>query len=465
MSNSAPPPEVIPHNIEAEQAVLGAALVDNAAMATLPAPEDFYREAHQDIAGAMHALHRAGEFVDLITVTNHLRANEQLSDATGPAYLDSLISLVQSAAHAGSYARIVVERAAERRLATLCFRTYEALLEGKPIGRVFPTLLQQLGGMQVPGRRRPIELHDALEGLADDIDSGKTAERIFTGFYRFDRMTEGFQRQTVNFVGGDPGMGKTAWAMQVLDHISESFGSVGIISQEMGNRKLAGRNAAQQTGVGIRQLPSETVRAVAQAASQRRYGFTIYDWQMTIAEMCSTMRNLKAKRKDLVCVAIDHAQLIARDENQHRLKDHELMAVLCPVLRGLAQELDIVIFVLCQLSREARKRAPGERPAMTDFLGGSAIEMTADIALILWSEHRPEDRPDDPTIPIEVLAGIVKNRDGVDGDVRLHFTRATTTFADYDARAQGQRRPATPPPPPRRHLGTRPEDDFEDVPI
>lgn len=429
-----------PFNIEAEQAALGAALVDRDA--PLPPPTDFYRLTHQHVAEAIHALRATGG-ADFLLVFNWLREQRRMEQITA-AELDALTT-VGSSAHAAHYAGIVMERAAERRCREAMRQFVKRNDDGEPLRSLLPDLMKSLLTENLGGRK-PTQMHDALDALAADIENGSHSERIYTGIANVDEMLQGFRTRQLVVFGGEPGSGKSALTLQVALHVAMSYGAVAVVSQEMRHDEVAERIAAQQSRRPIRAVTKDAAAVRGIARDVRDVRVPIYDWQMTPEEFEASMRDCKVQNPDLAAYVLDYVQLMRRGDGRNALKEHEFMADLMPMCKRLAQDLNVVGIVLAQLTREARK---GDGPpGMSAFRGGGAIEDNADKAGILW-------RDVDDSLKMHVC----KNRQGPKGNVALHFDGATMTFSSPGSAPVAPQRP--------QRGATRRADPiaFEDVPL
>lgn len=429
-----------PFNIEAEQAALGAALIDRDA--PLPPPADFYRLTHQHVAEAIHALRATGG-ADFLLVFNWLREQRRMEQITA-AELDALTT-VGCAAHAVHYAGIVMERAAERRCREAMRQFVKRNDDGEPLRSLLPDLMKSLLTENLGGRK-PTQMHDALDALADDIDSGRHSERIHTGIAALDEMLQGFRTRQLIVMGGEPASGKSACALQISDHIAGSYGPGPIVSQEMRSDEVAERYAAQRLQRPIRQVTRDARSVRDVAAASRDVRMPIYDWQMTPDEFEAAMRDFKVQNPDMSFFTLDYLQIMRRATQHDRLKEHEFLGEVMPRLKRLCQELNVVGILLAQLTREARKGDGA--PTMGAFRGGGVIEDNADKAFILW---RSADG--------DLYANVCKNRQGPQGNVALHFDGPSVTFSSPGSAPVAPQRP--------QRGATRRADPiaFEDVPL
>ena len=428
-----------PHNIEAEQAALGAAIIDRDA--PLPPPSNFYREAHQHVASAIHALRATGG-ADILLVWNWLRERGH-ANAISAAELDALTT-AGSAAHAAHYARIVMERAAERRCREAMRRFVNDNDSGRPLSALLPDLMRTLSAENV-GERKPTSMQDALTDLAADIESGRHAERLYLGLGNLDEMLEGVRTRQVVAIAGAPGMGKSAFALQCAVHIASNYGPVALVSLEMRRDEVAERVAAQWTKQRVRSVTKDAA-AVRRVANELGGAVCqVYDWRMGLDDWAAHMRQFKATHPNMSAFVLDYVQLMSRDAARSESKEFEFLQEAMPLAKGLAGELNCVGFVLAQLKGEAR--TAGVEPT-GESIRGPAILENSDKAVVLWAS--------DGTY----FAKVVKNRQGPTGNVELGFNKESVTFT-----APGQR-PTSPPRSirrnaPRYETGVA----FEDVPL
>lgn len=429
-----------PHDIPAEQASLGAALIDSGA--PLPPSTDFYRVEHVRIAEGIESLRLRGAPVDLITLTVELREKGVLDECGGPGALAGLLEMVQSSSHASHYAHIVKERARERQ-ALVLFQQFEECIErGKPMRALMPRFLKAFTKLNIASQE-PTSMSDALDALAADIETGRHNERIFTGLDPLDEMLQGLRTQQVLAIGGAPATGKSALALQVAIHVACAYGPVGLISQEMRHDEVAERVAAQWTQRRVRSVTKDApaVRDVSKALAGVHC--PIYDWRMAPNDWAAHMRALKAAHPNMAAFVLDYVQLMKRDDGKAQLesKEHEFLGEVMPLAKGLSQELNCVGIVLAQLKAEAR--TAGIEPTGESFRGPAILE-NSDKALILW---RPSDA--------QLMAKVVKNRQGPVGNVEVVFDGECVSFSAPGA----SRRPRRFPTPTAAPVA------FDDIPI
>ncbi len=423
-----------PQNLEAEQAVLGAILMDPKALdRVLPLlPKNaLYKEAHNRIYDAMLELQGIGEPVDTVTLTNHLTKQGMLDKVGGAYYITGLVDALPSAANVEHYALIVREKHVLREV----IETGNELIadafrqELEPIElldsaehRLFD-LQRRSGGAKVVGIE-PI-LHKSLTKLDKQHHDRKLGYTgLPSGFPDLDDMTDGFQPSDLVILAGRPSMGKTALALGIARNTAKLYGHrVGLFSMEMSEYQVALRLMTAEARIDShklrrRQLVKQDWPKISRAAGDlSELPIYIDDTAgFNILELRSQIRRLKADY-DIEMAIVDYLQLLAghrRSENRQ-----QEISEMTRSLKGLAKELDIVILALSQLSRAPEQR-PGKdkRPIMSDLRESGAIEQDADLILFLY---RPwiYSRKDEDLGKAEVIIG--KQRNGPTGKVDLSF--------------------------------------------
>ncbi len=423
-----------PQNLEAEQAVLGAILMDTKALdRVLPLlPKNvFYKEAHNRIYDVMLELQGIGEPVDTVTLTNYLTKQGLLEKAGGAYYITGMVEALPSAANVEHYAHIVREKYILREIIDTAHKLSADAYEGQgepnelldiAEHRLFD-LQRRSGGAKVVGIE-PI-LHKSLTKLDKQHHDRKLGYTgIPSGFPDLDDMTDGFQPSDLVILAGRPSMGKTALALGIARNTAKNYGHrVGLFSMEMSEYQVALRLMTAEARIDShklrrRQLAKQDWPKISKAAGDlSELPIYIDDTAgFNILELRSQIRRLKADY-DIEMAIIDYLQLLAghrRSENRQ-----QEIAEMTRSLKGLAKELDIVILALSQLSRAPEQR-PGKdkRPIMSDLRESGAIEQDADLILFLYRPFLYTRKSED-TGKAEVIIG--KQRNGPTGKVDLSF--------------------------------------------
>ncbi len=432
-----------PQNLEAEEAVLGAILIEKGAFDRvinfLPQGA-FYKEAHNQIYAAMNELQNVGEPIDTLTLTNHLTRQGLLEKVGGAFYITGLAERVPSAANVGQYAQIVRERWSRRQIIAAGNEMIEEAFTGEQeVDDLLDTAEHRLFELQ--RKSTTIEnveiegiLHDSLSKL-DQLHSADRRHRytgIPAGYPDLDKMTNGFQLSDLVILAGRPSMGKTSLALNIARNAAgEEFRHrVGIFSMEMSNYQLAMRLLTAEAKVDSHKVRQGTLTkrdwpkiSKAAGVSSEAPIFIDDTAGLDILGLRSRIRRFKADHA-IEMVIIDYLQLISgRARMESRQQE---MSDLTRSLKGLARELDITIMALSQLSRAPEQR-PGKdkRPIMSDLRESGAIEQDADVILFLY---RPVvySRAEEDQGKAELI--IAKQRNGPTGTINLTFEAAFTKF-------------------------------------
>lgn len=436
---------VPPHNLEAEQAVLGGVFLRRDIMHTLAdtlTPNDFYIPAHQTLFNAFLDLYRAGAPIDLVTTAERLKSIEKLEAVGGSIYLVELTQAVVSAANAEYYATIVLDKALLRHLTHSCA---EIISNSYDPTRHVGTLLdeaeqavfaisQRTTGRNFSGTRELVDT--VFENLTKLADARGVVTGVTTGYAPIDRMTAGLQPSDLIIVAARPSMGKTAFAMCVAANAAlRQNVPVAVYSLEMSKEQLMQRMLAVQAKVDVSLL-------------RRPFRLTDEDWQRLYAaadilgqapifiddtpslgtlELRARTRRLKAE-KNIGLVIVDYLQLMRAGR---RIDSRELeISEISRSLKALAKELNIPVLAVSQLNRKVEERAD-KRPMLSDLRESGAIEQDADVILFVYREdiykyQKPAERPAQGTA--EIIIG--KQRNGPVGVAELLFLSRYTSFEE-----------------------------------
>ena len=441
-----------PWSSEAEQAVLGAMLLDqDAALKAAELLDDtmFYREAHRLLYRAMTALTERGDVIDPVTLREELGKRGDLDRAGGMEYLGSLIDVVPTAANVEYHARIVRDKALLRRLIEAATHIAQEAYEGRGLpSKVLDDAEHRI--FQVAQLRRTEEFIRLKELIwptmerIEQLQSGHGAVTgVATGFTDLDRLTAGFQRADLVIVAARPSMGKTAFILNVVQHaaIEHSVG-VGIFSLEMSKDQLVQRLLCSEGLVDAQRLRRGQLRDDDYPKLARAAGLlgTAPIWiddsaALTPLAMRSKARRLKAEH-NIGMLVVDYLQLMQGPTDAESRQQE--ISYISRALKALAKELDIPVVALSQLSRAPEQRG-GEhrRPQLSDLRESGAIEQDADVVCFIYRQEF-YDGPVDPKTneSIEGLAELTigKQRNGPTGTVKLFFKKEYTRFDNYSPR-------------------------------
>jgi replicative DNA helicase len=441
-----------PWSNEAEQAVLGAMLLDqDAALKAAEFLDDtmFYREGHRLLFRAMIALTERGDVIDPVTLRDELARRGDLDRAGGIEYVSTLIDVVPTAANVEYHARIVRDKAVLRRLVEAATGIIQDVYEGhSAAGEVLDNAEHRV--FQVAQFRRAEEFTRIKELIwptmerIEQLQAGAgSVTGIPSGFTDLDRLTAGFQRADLVILAGRPSMGKTAFALNIVQHAAiEHSVKVAIFSLEMSKDALVQRLLCSEGLVDAQRLRRGQLRdddypRLARAAGLLGQAPIWIDdsASLTPLAMRSKARRLKAEH-DIGLVIVDYLQLMqGPSDSENRQQE---ISYISRSLKALAKELDIPVVALSQLSRAPEQRG-GEhrRPQLSDLRESGAIEQDADVVCFIYRQEF-YDGPVDPKTneSIEGVAEVIvgKQRNGPTGTVKLYFKKEFTRFDNYSTR-------------------------------
>jgi replicative DNA helicase len=447
MTEAAPAGRVPPQAVEAEVAVLGAMLLDSAAIgvaAELLDETSFYRGAHRKIFRAVMDLFARDEAVDLVTVTQELKRTKDLDDVGGAAYLSTVIGSVATTANVRYHAKIVLEKALLRRLINVATEVaQEAYDSGGEAGDILDRAEHMIFEIaQAKVRRDFVPMREILkhsfEVIQELYDKKEHITGVPTGFDDLDALTSGFQKSDLVVIAGRPSMGKTAFALNVAAHASIEKGvPVAIFSLEMGKEQLVQRMLCSEARVDAHKLRTGYLAdrhwsSLTTAAGLLSESLIYIDDTpaMTVLEMRSKARRLKAE-SDVGLVIVDYLQLmrgLGRQENRQ-----QEISEISRSLKALAKELEVPVLALSQLSRAVETRGGDKRPILSDLRESGAIEQDADVVAFIYRAEQYERTPENVGIA-EIIVG--KQRNGPTGTVRLQFSSECTRFDNLSMRPE-----------------------------
>lgn len=436
---------VPPHNIEAEQSVLGAVFLEPEAFSgasEILMPDDFYRASHQRIFTAMLALADRGEPIDVITVTTYLHDRKQLEEVGGVTYLTQLAESVPTAANMEYYCRIVEEKALLRRLIRAATDIVTSGFEREDevddvLNEAEKTILEVSGRKNSDGFKNIkdvlIDVYDKIETLHE---SQGDVTGVPTGFQELDRITSGFQRNDLIIIAARPSVGKTAFALNVAQNVAvKTDNNVAIFSLEMGADQLVQRMLCAEGNIDAQRLRNGQLQAddwgklTMAMGSLSNAGIFIDDTPgIRVSEIRSKCRRLKQEH-GLGMIMIDYLQLIQGSINSKESRQQEVSEI-SRSLKGLARELEVPLIALSQLSRGVESRQD-KRPMMSDLRESGSIEQDADIVGFLYRDDYYDKESEKQNI-IEII--ISKQRNGPTGTVELAFVKEYNKFVDLDYR-------------------------------
>jgi replicative DNA helicase len=430
----AEPPLAPPHDLEAEQSVLGAIFLSDVALYGLVIqdalkPEDFYREQHRIVYSAMVDLYNASEPVDIVTVKNQLRATGRLEEVGGEAGVEALAGMVPSAGNLRHYARIVRDHALLRRLLTTTMEIQASVLQHEAAPRDLVEHAEK-AMLEVAHDERQKEfrtIHDVLDTELDKLHKLSTDKTSLTGtrsgYAKLDELTGGFQKGNLIVIAARPSMGKSALVTNIAENAAIQDGvGVALFSLEMSEAELAQRFIASQANIKGEELRKGRVDErrwpkILQACQRLSEAPLFVDDSSDtgLLEVRAKARRL-ASQQELGLIIVDYLQLMHADSRiENRV---EQVSQMSRGLKLLARELDVPVIALSQLNRGVEARTD-KRPILSDLRESGAIEQDSDLVMFIYRDEYYH--PDDTEEPGIAELNIAKHRNGPIDRVKLVF--------------------------------------------
>ncbi|MCP4547747.1 MAG: replicative DNA helicase [bacterium] len=430
-----------PQSKEAEEAILGALLMDRNAIhraMEMLEPEHFYQPRHAEIFRAMVTLYSRGEAVDIVTLSEALKKMDKLEVAGGTSYLGGLQESVATGAHVEHYARIVLEKATLRQMISISGEIVDSCFAGREdamdiLDEAESSILSISQGRLKQGFQSSSQLLKETFVMIQKLqDNPESLTGIPSGFAELDKLTGGFQNSDLVIIAGRPSMGKTAFALNLVQNAAiEHKKNVAVFSLEMSNEQLMLRMLTCESRVDAHKLRSGQLREddwrlLTDAANQLAQSQIFIDDTpaITVLEMRAKCRRLQSQQ-GLDMIIIDYLQL-ARGGSKSDNRQQEISEI-SRGLKGLAKELNVPVLALSQLSRALEARQD-KRPMLSDLRESGAIEQDADVVMFVY---RPEvyDKENDE---LEGLSEIIigKQRNGPIGTAHLAFVKNYTRFEE-----------------------------------
>ena len=444
---------VPPQNIEAEQSVLGAMLIDKEAIAKateILSAEDFYREAHRVIFSAMLEIYNKNEAVDMITVTDILRRDNKLEDVGGIAYITSLANVVLTAANVKYHAEIVAEKSVLRQLVKVSTEIaamgYEANDE---VGVLLDTAESRI--LEISNRKKradftPISavLMDSVQNIEKLLNNKGGLTGIPTGFNDLDKLTSGLHPSDFIILAARPSMGKTALALNIVQNValrahkrvggdprSVAFFSLEMSKEQLVNRMLCAEANIDSQRLRIGEMKEDDWTHLWDACDVMSKAKIYIDDTagITVMDMRSRARRLKAEH-GLNLIVVDYLQLMQGSGKRNTSGDRQQeVSEISRSLKALARELDVPVLALSQLSRGVEARQV-KRPMLSDLRESGSLEQDADIVAFLYREDYYN--PETENKHTELI--IAKHRNGPVDTVNLFFHKQFTKFVGFTKR-------------------------------
>ncbi|TSD03677.1 MAG: replicative DNA helicase [Parcubacteria group bacterium Athens0714_26] len=434
-----------PQNIEAEQSVLGALMIDKNAIinvADILIAEDFYKPAHYKVYEAILNLYEKHEPIDILSVTTKLKENESLKSIGGTTYLTELVESVPSASHVGHYAQIVKEKKILRDLISASSKIAEdAFNPTDDLGILLDDIESKI--FSISQRSIPQKFTSIKEGLKEAYERIEKLHRgegglrgLGTGFTEIDNILSGLQKSDLVIIGARPSLGKTAMALDIARHVAvKEKQPVGIFSLEMSKEQVIDRLISVEAQLPLWELRTGRLKndedfELIQAALNELSNSSIYiddTPSPNILQMRSMARRLQSE-KGLSLLVVDYLQLIMPRTSSDNVVQQ--VTEISRGLKGLARELNVPVLALSQLSRAVDQREI-KRPRLSDLRESGSIEQDADVVMFIY--RKDKDRLN-PTAEEENTAEIIiaKHRNGPTGSVKLKFDPEKASFRNLD---------------------------------
>lgn len=430
-----------PHSIEAEQSVLGGLLLsadgwDGVAEAVTA--DDFYRPDHRRIFRQISRLAEAGDPIDVITVADKLQASGVLEQSGGLPYLTELAQSTPSASNIRAYAQVVSERANLRRLIAVAQDIAESGFN--PEGRSSDELLDEAERriMQIaeqgpkaggPQTLKPL-LQTALSRIEELFQSGGEITGLSTGYLDLDGMTSGLQPSDLVIVAGRPSMGKTSFAMNLVEHATmNQTKPVLVFSMEMPAEQLVIRMLSSigrinQSRIRNGKLEQEDWPKLSTAVGKLKDANLLIDDtpSLTPTELRSRARRVAREHGEIGMIMVDYLQLMqVAGSSEGRTAE---ISEISRNLKAIAKEFKCPMVALSQLNRSLEQR-PNKRPVNSDLRESGAIEQDADVIMFIYRDEVYNEESPDKGVA-EIIIG--KQRNGPIGTCRLAFIDQFTRF-------------------------------------
>ena len=438
-----------PQAIDLEEAVLGGIMLEKDAFISvidILKAESFYTEAHQKIFKAILDLSSNEKPIDILTVTEELRKNNQLDEIGGPIYISKLTNRVASAANIEFHARIVAQKHIQRELirvsSEIQTRAFDESIDVDDLLDFSEQELFQIAEGNI--KRETVKINILIkEAILQIEEAGKTEGSLIgvpSGYTKVDRITSGWQKSDLIIIAARPSMGKTAFALSMAKNIAVDHNRpIGFFSLEMSSIQLVTRLIVSET-----ELPSHRIRngklddhewkqLESNIKTLVEAPIFIDDTPaISLFEFRAKARRLKLQYK-VELIVVDYLQLMTSTSDARGSREQEVSSI-SRSLKAIAKELEIPIIALSQLNRSVEMRSGNKRPQLSDLRESGAIEQDADLVIFI---HRPEKfgiLTDEEGNSNKGLAEIIvaKHRNGPIGDVTLRFREEMAKFVEPD---------------------------------
>ncbi len=438
--------QLMPQNIEAEEAILGAILVNPSCMNKIVEhirPESFYKPAHRYIFEAMLQLYNGEDKIDIVSVSDTLNINQKLELVGGRAFINDLSYNTITTANVEYYAKIVQEKAIKRSLINAGSEIVASGYDVNPIEEsleqaqelIFDIASQKASKSLTSIKDIVYNVYEKMEERANNKDQ---LTGVDTGFYELNTFTNGFQKSDLIIIAARPAMGKTAFALNIASNVAlNAKVPVAIFSLEMSKDQLVQRLMCAEAEVDTQRLKTGNIQSkdwdkLANSMSKLSESKIYIDDTAgcTITDLRAKCRRLAMAEKDLGLIVIDYLQLIEGTGREDRM---QAISTISRGLKILAKDLNVPIVALSQLSRAVEGRTD-KRPMLSDLRESGSIEQDADIVMFIYRDEYYKNANEDEDVAekaankgeAEII--IAKHRNGPVGTVKLLFQGSITKF-------------------------------------
>ena len=443
MSTASLKDKIPPHNLEAEQATLGAVLLDWDAVGSVIVhlrSESFYSLQHQTIFKAVLSLYNKGQRGDILTLTEELRQTGQLDAAGGVAYVASLPDHVPTSSNVEYYAQLVKDDFNRRELIKISSTAIsEAHDDTKPSRTTLEDTQNKLFTLAESDQSQRLLtmlelIPDTFSIIEKHLDNQDAYTGIPSGFAALDTMTSGFQNSEMIIIGARPSMGKTALALSMIQHIAiQKNIPTGFFSLEMSYTQIGQRLISQVARISGSKIRSGMLTTADFQRLQNAAGLC-YDAPLVVADTPNMkMLDLRAMARKMKqqyqveIIFIDYIGLITSENFSSNTPRHEQVSEISRSLKSLARELNIPIVALCQVSRDSE----GKEPTLANLRDSGSIEQDADVVMFIHRERKATDDDGNGAIDAKIL--LAKQRNGPIGNVDLMFL---PQYAKFENKAE-----------------------------
>lgn len=438
-----------PQSLEAEQAVLGAIILEGESIIKaieIISPEDFYSERHRKIYQAMLELFDKNEPIDLITLSEHLKDKGEIDEIGGVSYLSNLATVVPTSANIRYHAKLIREKALLRSLIRACTeivtKVYEEPEDAEEMIDYAERLIFEISEKRTNTNFYPMKdvVKQTFRIIENMYEKKSVVTGISSGFTDLDALTSGFQPGDLIIIGGRPGMGKTAFSLNIAQHVGVEIGEpVAFFSLEMSKEQVAMRLLSSMAMVNSSALRKGFIskkdwQRITDAAVKLSEAPIYIDdsSQMSVLEIRAKARRLKMEKGRLGLIIIDYLQLM-RSRNNYEVREQEI-AEISRSLKAMAKELKVPVIALSQLNRSVEKNSD-KRPTLANLRESGAIEQDADVIIFLYRDEVYNKKNPANKGKAEVI--VAKQRNGPTDVIYLTFLSDYMRFLDYTDKYTG----------------------------